>query len=375
MEKAHPGSAPSRTEAKVRLLVVDDDPQVRDVCIRLLRLWGYETASAATGGEAAARLGEEFDIVLSDLVMPGSVDGNELTRLVRSRTSSDVIIMTGTPEIETAIQALRDGAYDYLVKPFSEEALRIAITRCVDKRRLSKDLTREKALRSELDGAYRELSQMEMVRDIFGQFATPEVVRLVLDHPEDFRKRGEQKVITVLFADVRGFTPFADRVPPGEAVAALNEIFELVIEAVRSEGGILNKFIGDGLMALFGAPVAIKDHALAAAIAAIKARDSVESLARGRQAKGLEPLRMGFGLNTGEVVAGCVGTRERTEYSVVGTAVNVASRLEEAAGPGQILVGPETKLLLGPGFKLRDLGPVPLAGLEPLPVSELAPLS
>jgi len=347
------------------ILVVDDEPGIRDICARMLRREGHEVETAASGEDAVARLSTPFDIVLTDLTMPGEVDGNELARRVREAGNADVLIMTAYPELDSAIEAMRGGAYDYLVKPFTEETLRMSIQRCVDKRNLSRELAREKSLRA-------ELSQMAKVRDIFGQFATPEVAKLVLEHPDDFWKRGERTVVTVLFADVRGFTPYAGRVPPEEAVQALNQVFEGIIAAIRGEGGILNKFIGDGMMALFGAPVASPDHAAAAGRAALKACEAVDLLAVERKAQGLEPLRIGLGINTGEVVAGCLGTRERTEYSVIGHAVNVASRMEEAAKPGQILIGPETAKLLGPSFEFNSRGLMHLQGLsEPVEVFEL----
>jgi adenylate cyclase len=347
-----------------KIIIVDDDPRLRHICARFLSATGHEITEAATGDEAAGRLSENFDIILTDLSMPGSVNGNELTRRVRSGTSSDVIIMTGDPELETTIQALRDGAYDYLIKPFSEETLRHAIRRCLDKRNLSKELAREKALRAELDRAYTELSTMERVRDTFGQFVTPEVARFVLMNPNSVCDQGEQKVLTVLFADVRSFTPFAGKLPPRQAVSALNEVFACIIKAIQSEGGILNKFMGDGMMALFGAPAPLDHHAVAAAKAAVAAMHSIESLARSRQEKGLIPLRVGMGINTGEMVAGCLGTAERTEYTVIGDAVNIASRLEEIAKPGQILVGPETVKLIESAFNLRDCGVVSLPGVS-----------
>lgn len=348
----------------MKLLVVDDEEPVRNLCRRILAAAGYALAAAASGEEAAQRLGEDFDIVLTDLGLPGAIDGNELVRRVREAGSADAIILTGNPHLETAIQAMRDGAYDYLIKPFTQDTLLNAVNRCAAKRRLSKELAREKLLRQELDAAYRRLARMEKLRETLGQFATPEVAQYTLDHPDDFWRRGERRQVTMLFADVRSFTAFAARLPPEEVVSALNEVFGLAIEAVRREGGILNKFIGDGMMALFGAPVPLADQAGAAARAARAALREVEALGGRRQARGQEGLRLGVGIDTGEVVAGCLGTRERTEYSVIGHAVNLAARLEESARPGEILVGSGTAVLLRGRFPLLGPTPVQLAGFE-----------
>lgn len=355
-----------------KILIVDDDARVRRICSRFLSATGHAIAEATAGEEAAGRLGEQFDIVLTDLEMPGSVDGNELTRRVRAASSSDVIIMTGNPELKTAVQALRDGAYDYLIKPFSEDILQHAIRRCLDKRSLSKELVQEKSLRAELHRAYTELSTLGRMRDTFGQFVTPEVARFVLANPSSISDQGEQRTLTVLFADVRSFTPFAAKVSAREAVSALNQIFACVIKAIQSEGGILNKFIGDGMMALFGTPAPLENHATAAAKAAMAAMHSIESLSRSREEKGLIPLRVGMGINTGTMIAGCLGTAERMEYTVIGDSVNLAARLEAIAEPGQILVGPETAKLLACAFDLKDLGLVALKGLpNPIRVGEI----
>ncbi len=353
----------SPKNSEVSILVVDDAAEIRKVTRRFLDKLGFEVSTAENGERALEVLDQGFDIILTDLNMPGRVDGNELTRRVRTAGSADVLIMTAYPDLDSAIQALKDGAYDYLIKPFNQEVLRAAVERCIHKRGLSKELAHEKALRAELDKAYSELSKMEKVREIFGNFATREVAELALSHPEDFWKRGERRVVSILFADVRGFTPFASRVRPEEVVARLNDIFRVLVEEVQSEGGILNKFMGDGIMAFFGAPVQNDAHLVAGARAALQIRQRVEDLAVPTGAEGQERFRIGLGLNTGEVVAGCLGTKERTEYSVIGHAVNVAARLVEVAEPGEILVGPETAQLLAPSFELKEFGEMRLRGV------------
>lgn len=349
----------------MKILVVDDEQPIRQVCERALRRDGNEVLSCASAKEASERLGEGWDLVLSDVTMPGGMDGHELLRRARQESGADVILMTGYPGLDSAIAALKGGGYDYLIKPFGIDALLGAVRRCQEKRELSRELAREKKLREELERTRR-------AQQAFGQFATPEVARFVLERPEDFLKRGERRTVTTLFVDVRGFTSFAERVQPEEAVLSLNEVMELVIAAVHAEGGIVNKFLGDGLMAVFGAPLPHADHAGAAARAALKARAAVENLARERRGLCLEFLRFGFGINTGEAVAGCFGTMERAEYTVIGHAVNVAARLEGSAKAGQILIGPATAELLGERFLVGRGVALDLAGLsESLRAAEL----
>jgi len=345
----------------VKILVVDDEKSLRDVCGAALRSEGYDVTTAVNGDEASELLGQEFDIVLTDMDMPGNTNGMQLTQTVRRNTNMDVIIMTGFPDLSTAIHAVREGAYDYLVKPFSVDTLCMAVDRCAASRTLSKELEREKALRAELNRAYVELSQMQKVRDIFGQFTTPEVAQYVLEHPNDYWSRGERRVVTVLFADVRRFTPYAGRVTPEEAVRSLNQIFEILVGCVQEQGGVVNKFMGDGLMAMFGAPQILNDHALAAVRAALKARDLLRSSpVKDEQ----DRLSLGFAINTGEVIAGCLGARNRTEYSVIGSAVNMAARIEKVSGPWEIIMGPNTAKDVSSCFDLVTRGPVPLSGFE-----------
>jgi adenylate cyclase len=356
----------------MNILIVDDDESIRDLCSEVLRQAGHHASTASSGEEAAQRLHDSWDIVLTDLVLPGGMDGNELIHRVRAQGNADVVVITGHPDLHSAIHAIQAGAFDYLVKPFMPETLLTTIKRCAETRQLSQELAREKALRLELNHAYARLANMEQVREAFGQFVTPEVAEYVLADRQDFLRRGERKNITILFADVRSFTIFTAEVPPEEALVGLNQVFGAVIAAVHHEGGVLNKFIGDGIMALFGAPVPAADHAGAAARAALRAQVTTEALARSRSAAGQHPLRIGIGLNSGDVVAGCVGTKERAEYSVFGYPVNLAARLEEMADGGQILMGPQTTELLAGRVNAQELGTLTLAGIrQPTAVWEL----
>ncbi len=347
---------PRAPRVHAKILVVEDDDGVRRAVVRMLQAAGHEATAAANGEEAVALVDGEFDVVLTDLMLGGTINGNEVTRRFRAGGFTDVIIMTAYPQLDTAIQGLRDGAYDYIAKPVAEEYLRVVVARCLEKRRMSEELTRERGLRAELHRAYTELASLSRVRDIFGQFATPEVADIVMTHPEDFLTRGERRRVTVMFADVRDFTLYAASVPPEQTTAAMNEIFGVLQDALRAEGGILNKFLGDGAMALFGAPIPLKGHEAAAVRAALRAQEGYAALAGRRRARGLAPLGVGIGINSGMVVAGCLGTKTRTEYSVIGAPINLAARLEKAAGAGQVLVGPETAATLGAEFELRDLG-------------------
>lgn len=168
---------------------------------------------------------------------------------------------------------------------------------------------------------------------------------------------GERKQVTVLFADVSGFTSLSERLDPEDVHAVMNEAFERMLREIHRYEGTVNQFLGDGLMALFGAPVAHEDHARRAALAAAGMRRSLaeyrDALARQR---GLD-FRVRMGLNTGLVVVGAIGDNLRMDYTAVGDTTNVAARLQQLAEPDQILVGETTRRLIEPYFELRPLGP------------------
>lgn len=157
------------SESTERVLVVDDEESVRSVCERTIRDMGVEVRSAAGGEEALALLGEtDYEIVLTDLAMPGVLDGARLVEEVRRRhLSTDVIVMTGYPSLDTAIPTLKNGAADYLIKPFDQIFLRNVLARALERRRLREDLQREKVMRRELQAAYIELQKVELLKEAF----------------------------------------------------------------------------------------------------------------------------------------------------------------------------------------------------------------
>jgi class 3 adenylate cyclase len=169
----------------------------------------------------------------------------------------------------------------------------------------------------------------ERVRARLGAYVSEEVAAASLEDDE-MRLGGARQDVSILFADLRSFTTSAEEAPPERVVAELNEYFEAMVTAVRAQGGVVDKYIGDAVMAVFGAPRAHPDDALRAVQAAIGMERSLELLNQRRAARGLVPLRHGIGLHHGPVVAGNIGTTDRAQYTVIGDAVNVAARLEAA---------------------------------------------
>jgi class 3 adenylate cyclase len=197
------------------------------------------------------------------------------------------------------------------------------------------------------------LEERERLRDAFGAFVDPSLTERVLAEGTDLR--GEEVDVSVLFLDVRGFTPFAERAAAHEVVASLNELYEAVVPVILRHGGHANKFIGDGLLAVFGAPERHADHAARAVAAACE----VAGLAAGR-------LRVGVGVNSGRVVVGTVGGGARRDFTVIGDAVNTAARVEAATRVtgDDVLITEATLRALGPrGDDFEERSSVPLKGM------------
>ncbi|HLC43336.1 MAG TPA: adenylate/guanylate cyclase domain-containing protein, partial [Methylomirabilota bacterium] len=179
---------------------------------------------------------------------------------------------------------------------------------------------------------------------------------------------GERKMVTVLFCDLQGSTPLAERIGPEGMHDLLNRLFELALAAVHRYEGSVNQFLGDGFMALFGAPIAHEDHASRAAFAALEIRESLGTLNVELAARGT-PLHIRIGINTGPVVVGGIGDNLRMDYTAIGDTTNLASRLQTLADPDSILVSESTHELIRPYLQCTPLGAREVKGkAHPVPV-------
>ncbi len=204
------------------------------------------------------------------------------------------------------------------------------------------------------------------LRSRLERYHSPAVVEEVMrGEGEDPLTELQPREVTVLFADLVGFTALAERLPPKEVALLLRGFFNGAAEAVFGAGGTLDKFIGDCVMAFFGAPIRQPDHAQRAVRAAVEMLAFLDRENAVRRRQGLATLECRVAVNSGPVVVGNLGSDQRVDYTVLGNTVNVAARLEESvAGPGQIVVGPETHHLLAGAFPSEALGSFQLKGLQ-----------
>jgi adenylate cyclase len=220
--------------------------------------------------------------------------------------------------------------------------------------------------------AHKRLAREEVARANYSRFMPEYVVQQLLEDPESFRLGGVNQTITVLFADIRGFTAIAENESPEKVVGLLNQYFSAMTEIIFEHGGTLDKYIGDGLMALFGAPNATPADARNAVVAAVAMQQQVSILRTELQEQGFAKIAIGIGLHTGEATVGYIGSERRSEYTAIGDTVNLASRLESNTTGGQILISEATARAAGDIFPMIKKGPLTVKNrLQPVDLYEV----
>jgi len=204
----------------------------------------------------------------------------------------------------------------------------------------------------------REAAAQERMRELFTRYLAPPVAEQLLHAPDAMQLGGARKDVTILFADVRGFTGFSEKREPEEVVAMLNRYLTLATSEIFAQLGTLDKFLGDGVMAIFGAPLALPDHALAALRAAVSMRSHIDDLRRDTGVR----VGFGIGLNSGSAIVGNIGSERFMNYTVIGDVVNVSARLQAEARAGEILISEATLELIRDKVQVEELGSIYVKG-------------
>lgn len=188
----------------------------------------------------------------------------------------------------------------------------------------------------------KSLREKELIKGAFSKYVAKSVVDRILQHQDGLKLGGEKKIVTVFFSDIRGFTPMSEVLSAEEVVHILNEYFTAMSNIIFKFEGTLDKFMGDAIMAIYGAPIDMPDHAERAVMTALAMSEKMKELQAKWRAEGKREVSIGIGINTGEVVVGNIGSMERMEYTAIGDNVNLTQRLESVAEKGQILISAST---------------------------------
>ena len=208
------------------------------------------------------------------------------------------------------------------------------------------------------------LRDKEFIKSTFERYVSKPLAEQILLRRDELRLGGELRDVTVLFSDIRRFTSLAEQLPPAQVVDLLNGYFARMIQVVSRHGGMVDKLMGDSVMALFGAPISLGDEPLRAVLCALEMQREGAVYNRECEARGLPPLPMGIGINTGPVIAGNIGSSARMEYTVIGDEVNVAARLQGIAGPGEVLISGRTFACVQHAVRVTPLEPMLLKGKQ-----------
>ena len=309
---------------------------------RGLEQQGHTVVFAEHGREALELLRtRHFDLLLLDVLMP-ELDGYQvLAELKADAQLRDlpVIMTSALDELDSVVKCVEMGAEDYLPKPINPVLLNARITASLEKKRLR-----------------------DQQRELISKFATKEVAEDLLT--SGFSLGGKHVEASAMFCDIRSFTTIAEAQEPAETIELLNDYYTLMMDAIGSEGGVVNQIVGDGLMAIFGAPVPREDHRLRAVLAARQMVTMIGLFNEDQASRGKVQIQIGVGIASGKVIAGYTGTVHRATYTCVGDTVNVAARLEAQtkALDRSILIDENTRRGLGDEIAVEAHGELEVKG-------------
>ena len=319
-----------------RILVVDDNEMNRDMLSRRLKSKGYAVEMAEDGRQALDRLATEpFDLVLLDVMMPGisGIDVLRALRQTKSRADLPVIMATAKDQSDDIVEALKLGANDYVTKPID---FPVCLARVQSQLALKHSQDQVKRLAAGL------ARRNELIKTTFGRYLSDEVVDQILEAPGGARLGGDKRTVTIMMSDLRGFSALSERLPPEQVVRIINNYLAAMTEVIRKHKGTIDEFIGDAILAIFGAPVSREDDATRAVACAIEMQLAMHAVNEYNRSNGLPDIEMGIALHTGDAIVGNIGSEHRAKYGVVGTTVNLTSRIETYTIGGQILISDET---------------------------------
>jgi len=340
----------------MKILVAEDNRDSRELVNDILLSLGHTPILASNGRMALEKiLDDPPDLVILDVNMP-EMDGFEVCAAIKRNPVTaeiPVLMLTAQIDVESRVRGLGIGADDYLPKPFHPREL------------IARIETRLRA-KEETDTLRQ---QREQIRQTFERFVAHEIVEQLLEDPTRVKLGGAETIVTVMFADLEGFTTMAEHAEPTRLIEILNDYHMLLVQHIKANGGTVDKFLGDGVMALYNTPLPQPDHALRGVRTALNIRDALASFHQQFD----PPFRMGvnFGIHTGKAIVGNVGTPDLMDFTAVGDTVNLASRLQGFSENSQITVSEDTFSLVSRNVVAHRLGPRSVRGREEVVIAYL----
>jgi class 3 adenylate cyclase len=312
----------------------------------------------ADGGKRALRTlrQTDVDVVLLDLMMPG-MDGHEVLRRIKANPdwrAIPVIVISGSQDMDGIIECIEAGADDYLFKPFNPVLLQARIKAGIERKRWH---DREEKYRQQLE------RNEKFIRATFGRYLSDEIVTDILERPEGLELGGDLREVTIMMSDIRGFTTLSEHLAPAQVVTLINRYLAPMTDIIMAHNGTIDEFLGDAILAVFGAPQRREDDADQAVRCALAMQAAMAGINAANRADGLPEISTGIALNTGDVIAGNIGSERRSKYGFVGHPMNVTSRIEDITAGGEILVSDSTLQKLTGSYRVGSSQTVNMKGI------------
>jgi adenylate cyclase len=350
------------------ILLVDDQPDNREILDARLASQGYGTAIACDGLQAIRQVRELLpDLVLLDVMMP-ELDGFEVCRRLRADPTLPfipIILVTAKSTVKDVVTGLEAGADDYLTKPVEHSALVARVRSMLRIKRLQDQVQSQKAELAAWNDVLEEkvavqVGEIERINRL-RRFLPPQVADIIVSRDGEEILNSHNAEITALFADLRGFTAFAEQSAPETVMAALNAYHRLAGPLINKYEGTLERFSGDGIMVFFNDPIPCPDPAMRAVRLALELQQGFGAAIKPFLTTEC-PLGLGVGIAQGQATLGRIGFEGRFDYAVIGSVANLASRLCDAAENAQTLVSEEVAKLVRGHVDIANLGEFPFKG-------------
>jgi adenylate cyclase len=331
----------------LKILVADDNRDNLELVSDIIQVMGYDVLTALDGPTTLEIAFSTIpDLIVLDVNMPG-MTGFEVCEHLKAAgetTNIPIIMLTALTDVDNRVVGLGLGADDYLTKPFQPRELMARI---------------ETRLRAKVETDDLRETQ-EIIRRTFERYVPASVVAQLLDNPRQIRLGGDLQEVTVLFSDLENFTQVAERSTPEDVLKILNTYHTLVVNIIQQHGGTIDKFIGDGVMALYNTPLPQENHVLSAVETALQVRNTLRDF---HQEFDTEfQMQINMGIHTGTAVVGNVGSADIMDFTAVGDTVNIAARLQGLGEQGQILISEAAYAAIHDYIAAEPIGPLSVKG-------------